>query len=165
MDDALSAAYESMPPGFDLLADAFGDRDGLALATQIDRLYRFAMSRAEGLGWLDGALGALHADEDALRDSAWIAELLREAGEKAAAAGAYFEAALRMCEAHGGPKGYRSRTTSGRASADRRERAMWRRRGARCARVERLKSRGKDDDPVLAKAIGYTRRGRIPSAN
>ena len=65
MDDALSAAYESMPPGFDLLADAFGGRDGLALATQVSRLYRFAMSRAEGLGWLDGALGALRADEDA----------------------------------------------------------------------------------------------------
>lgn len=158
MDDALSAAYESMPPGFDLLADAFGDRDGLALATQIDRLYRFAMSRAEGLGWLDGALGALHADEDALRDSAWIAELLREAGEKAAAAGAYFEAALRMCEAHGGPKGYRDTFAHDIEGARRLIDASREGYVAFAAALdahgfERLKSRGKDDDPVLAKAI------------
>ncbi|NLG37209.1 MAG: helicase-exonuclease AddAB subunit AddA [Clostridiales bacterium] len=158
MDDALSAAYESMPPGFDLLADAFGGRDGLALATQVSRLYRFAMSRAEGLGWLDGALGALRADEDALRDSAWIAELLRDAGEKAADAGACFEAALRMCEARGGPKGYRDTFAHDIEGAHRLIDASQEGYAAFDTALDahafvRLKSRGKDDDRDLADAI------------
>jgi ATP-dependent helicase/nuclease subunit A len=167
MEDTLEAAFETMPTGFELLADAWGGRDGRDLSARIERLYRFAMSRPEGLMWLDAAVGALDAGEEALRESPWMDELMRDAGLKLAAARDCFAEALSICRSRNGPDRYEKTLEEDLAGMAALERAHRRGHGDFLAALSAhgfgsIGRRGKYDDETVCDAVKELRdRGRI----
>ncbi|MDR3051372.1 MAG: helicase-exonuclease AddAB subunit AddA [Oscillospiraceae bacterium] len=153
----IAQAYAEGGEDFAALAETYDDAQ---IAAHARELLGCLWMQPDAEAWLHRALHAYGADEAALAQSPWVAEVLAEARSRLAQARAFFAQAVRLCSLPGGPASYLAALETDLALTDALEAAS--RAGyeafhrALSGAAHATARRGKQDDPDLterAKAL------------
>ena len=106
VDAAIERCLDDPTPGMQLLADAWGGRDGAGLAGLAEQVYAFACANPGKLDWLDEAVAAYAQGSRDAAGSPWMQAQRTWATETLQAAQALLLRAMENVRQPGGPTAY-----------------------------------------------------------